>query len=65
MLNSHRVRQIFILFHGSMTICILIKFPWPLELKYPNIITHLPPHIEIGMVLLQLTIIAGLICIER
>jgi len=39
------------------------KVPFPLELKYPHIITHLPPHLEIGMVLFQLA--AGLICIER
>jgi len=22
------------------------KVPFPLELKYPHIITHLPPHLE-------------------
>jgi len=38
MLNSQRVKQISIfkgqLCHGSGIICILIKFPWPLGLKY-------------------------------
>jgi len=37
MLNSHIGRQIFIfkgqLFHGFSILFILIKFPWPLELK--------------------------------
>jgi len=27
----------------------LIKFTWPLELKYPHIITHPSPYREIGM----------------
>jgi len=26
-----------------------IKFTWPLELKYPHIITHPSPYLEIGM----------------
>jgi len=42
------------LFHGSMIICILLKFPRPLEVKNPHIITHPSPYLEIGMVLFQL-----------
>jgi len=66
MLNSLRVRQIFIfkgqLFHGSGIIRILIKFPWPLELKYPHIVTH--PSFTTPRDWFYFSS-AGLICIEK